>query len=978
MLWRFLALRHPLPGDGSSPAGEGAREVTQPNLTVLTSDCTRVPVAARRSGQRWRNRLRRAAQVGLTCLFAGLTGCQLLHSPAVWKREKVVSEPVAKQMQILQTQFWQRDLHWSPLSEHTGCRQAGLFTVDWRWKLPAARDLEQQLKDGESELLAELLAGPRDVAASTAVLWVRTAPQTAWSSEQLHWLGEIAGGSNSSPSASLAGNLFAKAFVGAAATAKSDAHPKAESDRSAEFEKRLSAAAAEAWCRALSLRPESDELRWKQAVELTQNRLLPAEVRNEIWLGMSRKLPPDRLPTLGWSTFDWHAAEDRPTHLAQLELRLEIALLYAVHHPRVPPDSAARATDSTAPDPSESRPVSNAVEEWEQPLLKMPRLTSPRANALQLYLAALRDWPVVQDWCLADLRAAEIAVREPAALALGLWGTPSGLAELKKLEQKSDDPSRILALKGLAITAEFDPQKFVLGSAAIRQELARSLRGRPAWIVAPVMKRLLSDETPGVQTAAMESLIRWPDELAEPLLVQALADSQLSVRKQAVADLERRWKRRVSFPVDAVASVRAEAAEVLARGHQLPDALTKELSALADRNSQPAHQQRRTELWNWLSERRRQIDALSSPPAAELAATDPAAGGKSPPATTTAATTPALSTPAASNPAAADTPRTSELTAAEQEWIKSLTASDVPLLEQMSIQLTSPDQEFLRAEVLPEISPVYRAVQSLQQADLSQRRQAATELVRLSREQSLAPNALTGLATTLRKEQDQQVWRLVMESLQADSSPEAMRVAELAVHHQWPDIRVIGLRYVARHGGAEQAAWLLPLLTDSHETVRHAAILAARQCRNPLVLDGTRSEMGETIYPGLRPLLATEAGNRRWDLLLTMAQLGDSSAASELERLARDPQPVHRTKALRAMGETGQSRFIETALTVLWTEQDRRVIDAGLECLTKLVPADSQPRSAAGLTVAEKVAAWMNWKAEQKPRGESSSTLARP
>ncbi len=119
-----------------------------------------------------------------------------------------------------------------------------------------------------------------------------------------------------------------------------------------------------------------------------------------------------------------------------------------------------------------------------------------------------------------------------------------------------------------------------------------------------------------------------------------------------------------------------------------------------------------------------------------------------------------------------------------------------------------------------------------------------------------------------------------------------------------------------------------------------------------------RDAAGEVIYPGLRALLVEANGPLRSAVILSLAQLGDNQGLEELARLARDEEPATRAAAIRAMGETGHSRFLRTLIEMLWTESSPTVQTAGLQALTRLVPEDRHPPHDAALGYADRLQAW--------------------
>ena len=76
------------------------------------------------------------------------------------------------------------------------------------------------------------------------------------------------------------------------------------------------------------------------------------------------------------------------------------------------------------------------------------------------------------------------------------------------------------------------------------------------------------------------------------------------------------------------------------------------------------------------------------------------------------------------------------------------------------------------------------------------------------------------------------------------------------------------------------------------------------------------------------------------------------------------------------MGQTGQARFVEPLLKMLWTEPAESVKLAILTSLESLVPEENQPRQPTGLaappSIDDKIRLWTAWwAAARDPRRRS-------
>jgi HEAT repeat protein len=423
---------------------------------------------------------------------------------------------------------------------------------------------------------------------------------------------------------------------------------------------------------------------------------------------------------------------------------------------------------------------------------------------------------------------------------------------------------------------------------------------------------LQSDPNLEVQMTAVDSLADWSDVLAIPLLLQSLAESSLRTRQFALAELEHRRGGGLPFPLYADPQERAVRAKQWAVEWQLPDTLVSAIQEL----SQPGNA--RLDAIR-LAELRDRIGTLRGPLTGE------------------------------------------SRTAETNRLLPELTAADVSLLEILLSEVNESQRDLLLHEILPRLSPAYDALVQLEEPDSRRRQAAATKLAQIGADISLSPVLLQHLQRLMRQEQDRLVWRSVMQAVTPDASDQAGQLALLAINSTWPDVRVLGCDYVARHGQSEQAVWLLPLLHDSSRLVQSAAIRAAGECGNPVVLDGLQDQSAETAK-GLRPLLAQTQGATRFAVIRSMSRLGDHQAMQELVRMSFDANPATRLDVVRAMGDTGHSRFVEPLVRLAWTEPDHHVRQGAVAALERLVPVNQRPAGLANAkSLAETVSLWNDW-----------------
>jgi hypothetical protein len=97
-------------------------------------------------------------------------------------------------------------------------------------------------------------------------------------------------------------------------------------------------------------------------------------------------------------------------------------------------------------------------------------------------------------------------------------------------------------------------------------------------------------------------------------------------------------------------------------------------------------------------------------------------------------------------------------------------------------------------------------------------------------------------------------------------------------------------------------------------------------------------------------------------VIRSMSRLGDHQAMQELVRMSFDANPATRLDVVRAMGDTGHSRFVEPLVRLAWTEPDHHVRQGAVAALERLVPVNQRPAGLANAkSLAETVSLWNDW-----------------
>lgn len=844
----------------------------------------------------------------------------------------------------LRSETWRVSPGWSPLEEATTAALPSARPA-WRWSSPGEPKIARLIRQANSidgtpekaeaaqlQVLRKLAKGEGVPAWNATVLLARHDRQAALdSTATLEWLVT----QQDSP---------ARDALTTVRKWLTDVKPHQETVTTKPLPKSnrptvpvlLRAAAAEVWCAALAEQGSDLEESLAPAGCALLEHDLPPEVRRELWRSIARHLPPDKIPFLaeGLEPIDPLAAAqasaardgkrpllpNKKIGLDDRRAAAEACLIYAVHHPQ--PDSSkakpvsAEDTKTGIENPlAENADDAIPVSPWPDSFWDLSRDNDPQLRrSFSLTLAAAHH-PQAISVLTSQLTDREQHVRETAILGLGWLGTKEALDELRILMKKEDETVRRFAIRGMgrhgvAHLTNYAKDK----SPVIRQEVARQLGKLPGQDAARLLRDLLLDSNLEVQTAAILALPGWPDEQALPLLLESLSQSSLRTRQTALRQLEERKGQRLTFPTEGTPNERASQARELAQQWNVPDQLVRNIEELSTRNNPRARAMRSQEI-------REQLALVTA-------------------------------TGEVINQAAA------------QSWFQQLVNDDLPVLEEVLNSVPAEQGNFLLAKVLPRLSPAYEGLRLMGDADVNNRRKGAKQLNQIGSQASLSPALVRRMIPRLQGEQDRIVWRCAMQAVTRDASDEAAGLAELAIHSPWPDIRILGCEFVASHGRPQQAAWVIPLFSDENKSVQRAAVTAAGRCRNPLALDGGRLGNNPAPVPGLRRLLHESQGELRYQTVVSMAELGDAEAQQELIRLSYDSNPTNRLEVVKAMGQTGQTRFIEPLIRQAWTEQNPNVRQATVASLEKLVPPEDRPtppNPRESMNLQQTIENWARW-----------------
>lgn len=684
---------------------------------------------------------------------------------------------------------------------------------------------------------------------------------------------------------------------------------------------RFRAAAAEAWCWQLHRLPGDVEQNFVAAGLALSDTDLPDLVRWELQRGIARSVPPRRVPGLS------ELARDQQTdRLSDAEQTLlDACITYALHNPV--PAGATVASDAIMLDEQNLDPHRL----WPTGLWEYRWSDNPDVVVRFGLWLALADDPLAESYLRQALQHIEPAVHAPTLRSLGLLNSDTAREALKVQSQERQGTARAIALLGLAradkatLYAALNDE-----SATVRAAVAKFAAGEQSSRAVSVLRQLVEDDDPAVQQAAVLSVEDWQNDRAFPILAAAFERGAVPTRKLARRELETRFDLVIAALDDDAAQRRQTLQQIAQRFELSADAFQSSLQEAQSQSQQT------------LSSREAIPDEIRHAYATALKRWDAAPMG--------------------------DVAR--EL--AEEQLADVL--ADYPQLFHADLDSLAGDQLAKRVELYARLDiKLCSTVRELKRDDLYQRRRSARQLSTQASEKTLPAWVCRMLAEHLPGEQDVHVCRSLMQAVEHDTTPEARLVAEAALVHAWPDVRIQGCRYVERQRLPQLAPFLLPLLHERNPSVQQAAIQAAGYCRNPLVIDGFPAQASEKVgktgraSAGLRSLLGAVPPTVEFEVIASLARLGDDQGRTELLKLCYSPLAERRIQAIRLLAELQDSSAVDHLIRLGWTEQDPGVRTAILQGLETLVPAERRPKFPASLDARAQLEQWAEWREQRRP-----------
>ena len=665
-------------------------------------------------------------------------------------------------------------------------------------------------------------------------------------------------------------------------------------------------AAAEAWCLVLAASAADPIDGLAPAGRLLQHTELPNDLRGELFRGVARWVRPANIPRLE------NAFRDGPGKLRPpLPIRraaIDACLVYAVwNQPAVRKAASVRKNQKSAA----SRTV-NSI--WPKTVLNCridPDLEVHREFIRWLGYSNIDE---AFELLKSQIDGADFNLRRAAVESLATLHTEEAHAELKTQSSKARDPLRAVAVQSLGA---WGPQEVIpfardtshLVRAAVVNELGKSANLDSAV----VLSELSVDRNPEVQLTAVRAIRDWPDALAFPLLLHAMRDSSAKTRHEAALAIAVRKQFTTAYRFDSPtdqreAAVTAIAAELGSSLNYLDQVLKRQPRTVAAVDAMR------------IAEIRSHLTALLENP---------------------------LESPTATN---------------ARDWLVGMSPRDIPVVEAYLQEANKSPTDVIYRDILPKVSPIYAALVDLENRDQIVRRRGAKTLADRGQAATLSRPVLQRLHAHLTHEGDDLIWRFALSEVASDSTDECAQIANLALQHSSDVVRQLGCDYLSRHGQPAHAVWLLGLLEDRSRIVQLAAIRALGNCGNQVAIRGLKAEKGGASPPNLHALLTSSDQEIRFAAAVSLCRLGAPEGMDELVRLSYQPNPSLRERAVKEMGLSGQSRFVDHLVTLGWTERNDQVRQAILGALERLVPAENRPPAVGGTTAWDaKIKNWVQW-----------------
>ncbi|HEV3023238.1 MAG TPA: HEAT repeat domain-containing protein, partial [Pirellulales bacterium] len=400
-----------------------------------------------------------------------------------------------------------------------------------------------------------------------------------------------------------------------------------------------------------------------------------------------------------------------------------------------------------------------------------------RVRAAAITAMAQRHHPLALDVARTSMTDYKLEVQLAAIASLGELGGPEAKESLEKLDR---EPEVIRAAAIGAFAQLGDRDRVWAGAESpswhVRRAVAAALVRWPDARSVLLARRLLIDPSIEVEKEVLATLAAWPLDVSGDVLLEAMAGPGYMARKEAAAQLAKRWPAAREFTPDAPTERRAEVIVRLRRQWAEEHGNAATLAGSAE------------------------VKPALTPPTAERV--DGAAE---------------LVARLQNSP-----PGSAEATAALRDLARfgpDLPAALDRVVDERNVVLP----EVVYQDVLPKWDETFDYLERLRASDVHQRRQAANGLGSLTVREPLSGLALTRLSEIGVGESDTLVLAGIFRAVAHDGREPAIRLAYGGLGHPSAEVRRLAAEHLAAYPAPEHARVLLPTLADKN----HAVVLAA-------------------------------------------------------------------------------------------------------------------------------------------------------
>jgi len=328
--------------------------------------------------------------------------------------------------------------------------------------------------------------------------------------------------------------------------------------------------------------------------QLLQRPDISIELRGELYRGLARFIPPTEIPSLARSLEVSDSRTLPPKYLRRAAM--DACIIHGLWFYAEPNQFSQRDHSQ-----NQSQEFESSV--WPTDIMQV-RWDSDSVMRWNFgYWVALVRHPDAEAILIAQLKDADSLVQNKAIEHLGILGTEKALEILQEQTKRPQESARIAAILGLTPWgAHYLAPLKDDSSASVRRTVAEGLSRTASPEAALILRSLINDRSSAVQLTVIQSISQWPDELAIPLLLEAIQEGAYKTRRKSVIALIDRTGSGGSISIEAPKAERIAAVRELVRTEQLPAGFWDQLMQQGLQNTSEVNQSRLAEIQAYFQE----------------------------------------------------------------------------------------------------------------------------------------------------------------------------------------------------------------------------------------------------------------------------------------------------------------------------------------------------------------------------------------